>query len=146
MTRARDTLTHDLFEIPSAPMPAGGSLNFDAQVCATLADALRDCKKDRYQVAAEMSRLLGREVSKNMLDAYTAESRDAYNFPLNYLAAFEVATESLALTLLIAKLRGCRMLVGEEAVLAELGKVEREEIGLRQRKQALHAYLKKAGK
>ena len=141
MVRARDLLTADLFEIPHAPLPSGGSLNFDAQFRHALSDALKQCKKDRYQVGADMSRLLGREVSKHMLDAYTAESRDAYNFPLNYVAAFEVATESFALTQLLAAQRGCKLLVGEEALLAELGKIERTEQELRERKTALKAYL-----
>lgn len=141
MRRARDLLTADLFEIPSAPLPGGGSLNFDAQICHTLSEALTLSKKDRYRIAGDMSRLLGREVSKHMLDAYTAESRDAYNFPLNYVAAFEVATESFALTQLLAKQRGCKLLVGEEALLTELGRIDRQEHELRERKAALKAYL-----
>jgi len=145
MPRARDLLTADLFEIPQAPLPSGGSLNFDAQLRHALSDALKACKKDRYQVGADMSRLLGREVSKHMLDAYTAESREAYNFPLNYVAAFEVATESFALTQLLAEKRGCKLLVGEEALLAELGKIEREEQTLRVRKQALKRYMGRKG-
>lgn len=139
--RRRDDITPDFFEIPAPPAPVGGSLNFDPQICAALSDTLKQSRKDRYEIAADMSRLLAREVSKNMLDAYTAESRDAYNFPLNYVAAFEVATESFALTQLLAQLRGCRMLVGEDALLAELGKVEREELQLRERKVALRAQL-----
>lgn len=142
MPHRRDSRTLDLFDIPEAPVPTGGSLNFDAQICATLSETLKHCPKDRYRVAADMSRLLAREISKHMLDAYTAESRDAYNFPLNYVAAFEVATASFALTQLLAKLRGCRILVGEDALLAELGKIEREEQALTQRKQAIRAYLK----
>lgn len=131
----------ELFEIPEPPSPIGGSLNFDASICASLSDTLKACSKDRFIVAAEMSRLLGREVSKYMLDAYTAESRDAYNFPLNYVPAFEVATGTLALTQLLSKLRGCRVLVGKESLLAELGKVEHEELLLKERKAALRVAL-----
>jgi hypothetical protein len=145
MLGSRDILTADLFEIPQAPLPSGGSLNFDVQICHALSDVLKQCKNDRYQVGADMSRLLGREVSKNMLDAYTAESRDAYNFPLNYVAAFEVATESFALTQLLAAQRGCKLLVGEEALLAELGKIEREEQTLKARRHALKQYLGRKG-
>ena len=117
----------DLFEIPRAPATTGGSLNFDHELRAVLSDELKRCPKDRYQVAAEMSRLLGREVSKHMLDAYTAESRDAYNFPLNYAAAFEVATDSFSLTELLAGKRGCMVLVGKDVLLAELGRLEKQK-------------------
>lgn len=141
MPRVPDRLTLDLFEIPEAPVPAGGTLNFDAAICAALSEQLLQCGKDRYQVAADMSRLLGRDVSKHMLDAYTAESRDAYNFPLNYVAAFEVATESLALTQLLAKQRGCKLLVGEDALLAEWGRVQRAKEEIIERERALRKRL-----
>lgn len=137
MPRASDRLTLDLFEIPEAPTPAGGTLNFDAAICAALSEQLLRCGKDRYQVAADMSRLLGREVSKHMLDAYTAESRDAYNFPLNYVAAFEVVTGSFAMTQLLAMQRGCKLLVGEDALLAEMGRIQQAKDELVRRERAL---------
>lgn len=137
MRARRDRATIDLFDIPAPPTPVGGSLNFDAQVCASLTDALKACSKDRYQVAADMSRLLCRDVSKFMLDAYTAESRDAYNFPLNYVPAFEVATDSYALTQLLSRLRGCRVLIGEDALLAEYGRIQQQKAELADRERAL---------
>lgn len=136
-----DERTFDLFEIPRAPEPSGGSLNFDVELRAALSDALKLCPKDRFRVAAEMSRLLGREVSKFMLDAYTAESRDAYNFPLNYAPALEVATSSFALTELLARKRGCRVLVGEESLLAELGRIEQAKADLARQERELKRYL-----
>jgi hypothetical protein len=89
-----------------------------------------------------MSRLTGREISKYMLDAYTAESRNDHNFPFRYAAAFEIATDSYCLTQLLARLRGCRVLVGEEALLAELGRIEQMETELREQKRAVKRYLR----
>ena len=143
MPRACDVRTTDLFEVPTAPSPAAGSLNFDIELRALLSETLRLCQKDRYQVGADMSRLLGREVSRYMLDAYTAESREANNFPLNYAAAFEVATESHALTEFLSRKRGCRLLVGEDAILAELGRIERTKTELAVRERALKDHIRR---
>lgn len=139
--RSKDPLTADLFEIPVAPAATGGSLDMDTQIRHTLSDMLKQCPKDRYQVAAEVSKLVGREVSKNMLDAYTAESRTEYNLPLQYVVAVEVVTESYALTNLIASRRGGKFLVGEDALLAELGKIQREKTALSDRESRLKQFL-----
>lgn len=139
--RSKDLLTADMFEIPTAPDLIGGSLDMDTQIRHALSDMLKRCTKDRYQVAAEVSRLIGREVSKNMLDAYTAESRSEYNLPTQYIVAIEVATESYALTNLISSKRGGKFLVGEEALLAELGRIQREKSALSDREARLKQYL-----
>jgi hypothetical protein len=139
--RARDFLTADMFEVPTAPEPTGGSLDMDLLIRHTLSDMLKQCPKDRYQVAAEISRLVGREVSKNMLDAYTAESRTEYNLPLQYVVAVEAVTESYALTNLISSKRGGKFLVGEEALLAELGRIQREKTALNEKEARLKQFL-----
>lgn len=139
--RLRDALTLDLFQVPTPTAPAAGNLDLDVPLREALSDALKHADHDRWQVAAEMSRLTGREISKYMLDAYTAESRSDHNFPFRYAAAFEVATGSYCLSHLLAKVRGCKVLVGEEALLAELGRIEQMEADLKQQKTALKRYL-----
>jgi hypothetical protein len=139
--RIRDALTLDLFDIPHPQAPTPGNLDLDVALRYALSDALKHSDLDRHQVAAEMSRLTGREVSKFMLDAYTAESRADHNFPFRYAAAFEAVTGSFCLTHLLAKARGCKVLVGDEALLAELGRMEQMEVELRQQKAALKRYL-----
>lgn len=139
--KSRDTLTLDLFEVPHPVKPSEGNVDLDVPLREALSDALRHCDEDRYQVAATMSRLTGREISKFMLDAYTAESRSDHNFPFRYAAAFEVATGSFCLTNLLAKVRGCKVLVGEDVLLAELGRMERLEAELRKQKNALKKRL-----
>jgi len=139
--RIRDALTLDLFDIPVADSPVAGNLDLDGPLRAALSDALKHADGDRWHIAAEMSRLTGREISKYMLDAYTGESRSDHNFPMRYAAAFEAAAGSFCLTHLLAKVRGCKVLVGEEALLAELGRIEQMEVELRQQKAALKNYL-----
>ena len=139
--RTRDKLTLDLFTVPLAAAPLPGNLDIDMELRSALSDALKHADLDRYQTAAEMSRLTGRDISKYMLDAYTAESRSDHNFPFRYAAAFEVATGSFCLTNLLANARGCKVLVGKEALLAELGRIDQMEEELKQQKAAIKRHL-----
>jgi len=139
--RMRDKLTLDIFDIPQEADPLPGRVDLDLPLREALSDALKHADGDRYHVAAEMSRLTGREISRYMLDAYTAESRTDHNFPLRYAAAFEVATHSYCLTNLLAKARGCRVLVGDDALLAELGRIDQQEIELRAQRAAIKKHL-----
>ena len=141
MRRAQDTLTLDLFEVPMPTAPMPGALNFDKTLRRLLSDLLKDCPHSRELVAGRMSELTGDVITKHQLDAWTAESRDAWRFPLEYLPAFEVAVETHQVTSWLADLRGCKVLVGKEALNAELGKLERlkEDAGkrIKQLKQAM---------
>lgn len=143
MARARDTHTVDLFEVPVAPMPVGGSMQCAEEVCAVLSDAITASGKTRYAIAARMSELLGREITKAQIDAWTAESKNEWRFPFEYAAAFEVACDCISLQELLARRRGTRILVGEEALLAEMGRIDREELSLKKRKQALRLRIQR---
>lgn len=141
MTRARDNSTLDLFEIPLAPEPTGGSLDYAAELCAVLGDALKKTPLSRYQVAARMSELTGQEISKAMLDAWTAESKTPWRFPFEYAAAFESACDTTCLQELLGRKRGSRILVGEDALMAELGRVTKLRDDLAHRERALKKRL-----
>ena len=97
---------------------------------------------DRYEVAARMSRMLApREVTKNILDAYAAGSKDTHVPNFAFAIAFDAATESNALLNLFASLRGCGVLVGSDNVRAELLNIELQEEELRKQKRALKRHL-----
>ncbi|MCF8042422.1 MAG: hypothetical protein K9K65_13165 [Desulfarculaceae bacterium] len=150
MARRRpiDPLKSDLFscsEVPRPPDPTPGSLNFGLELRSTLSRVLKESPRSRYEVAARMSELTGAEISKHQLDAWTAESREGWRFPLECGAAFEEATDTFALTELLARKRGCKVLVREEALRAELGKLELMEAGIRQQKKGLKKVMTRQG-
>lgn len=141
MTRARDLITRDMFDIPAPAPQAPGSMNYRAEIAHAMSEQLKSCPFDRYEVAARMSRLLASEVSVHMLNAYTAESREAHNITLERAIAFDAATEGYALVKLHGEKRGCRILVGKEALLAELGEIGRLEQELAEQKKAIKAAI-----
>lgn len=121
----------DLFDPQPQPKKwQPGSMDFRTAVCETLADMLDSARKagmDRHAVAAEASRLTGKDVTKNMLDAYTAPARDDFNCPQWLTPVLEVVCASTALASWHAHVHGGRLLVGAETLDAEIGRMMREQ-------------------
>jgi len=131
--RARpDALTGDLFaQIPQPWRTDAGGMDFRTQVATLVGQLLaetqgHDKDKDRFWVAGQVSRLVGKEVSKSMLDGYTAESRDTFNLPFYLVAPLESVCSGTLLTDWLAGVRGGRFLPGVEAIDAEIGRRKRE--------------------
>ena len=124
----RDPLTTDMFEVP-APVQGPASLGFGVQVANMVSACLAASEHDRIEIAARMSRLTGREVSKYMVDAWSAESRESFNLPFYLVPAFEEACGPGVHTLTnwLANVRGGRLYVGRDALSAELGQLERQK-------------------
>ena len=133
-----------LFEIPRPVPPAEGSLDYESELCRTPSRALKETPQSRAQVAADMSVTLGKTITESMLNTWTAESRELHRFPFAFAAAFEVACETTCLQQIMASKRGSVVLVGEDALLAELGRLERMETDVRDRRKELRALLKRS--
>ena len=99
---------------------------------------------DRFEIAARMSRMLApREVTKNMLDAYAAGSKDSHVPNFLFAVAFDAATETNALLELYASLRGCGVLVGSDNLRAELLLVQASKAKLTKQEKALQKAIAK---
>lgn len=124
MTRAKDTRTLDLFEVPQPVAPLPASMDYGALVSRMVGEALKEADGDRYEITARMSRLIGRDASKYMLDAWSSEGRETYNIPFYMVPVLEAACSTHMFTNWLAGVRGGRLLIGREALNAELGKLE----------------------
>ena len=137
-----EQLTLDgICQIPPAPRPSPGSLDLDTELCGVLSGAIRRSERSRTDIAATMSELTGRTISVHMLNAWTAEGRPQYCFPLRYACAFEVATDCADLQLLMARHRGSLVLTGRDAIAAQLGQVKRRQRELRRLENRLEREL-----
>lgn len=143
----RDTKTTDMFpadamfDIPQPASRAYGELALGVQVAHRIAEMLKHSPLSRNEIAARMSELTGDDISKHSLDAWTAQSRIEWRFPLEYLPALEVALESHALTQWIGAVRGCKVMVGREALDAEMGKIKKQQMALAHREKVLRKIL-----
>lgn len=127
--RARsDALTGDMFALPRPAAPVPGSMDFRQPVSLLVGDMLKDAHAagiDRYEVATRASRLAGRDVSKNMLDGYTAESREEFNCPLWLAPVLEIVCSSARLGEWHGSVLGGQLLLGADTLNAEIGRLER---------------------
>ena len=132
MVKRRDTQTIDMFEIPYPEGDLPNSMDYSLEVSAIVSRVLKSADGDRYTISADMSRLAGKEVTKNMLDAYSSGSRDTHNIPFYLVPVLEKACHSHDLTNWLAEKRGAKVLFGRETLNAELGKLERMKADIAQ--------------
>lgn len=129
----RDSLTADLFHHIPRPAPeVPGSMDYRTQIAFMVGEMIaaahaRDPLMDRYAIAAACSRLAGKEISKAMLDGYTSESRDAFNAPAWLIPIIETVCKSTLYTEWLASVRGGRLVLGPDALDAEIGRLEGEK-------------------
>lgn len=118
------------------------SFNIDLLLRETIALAIKESPLSRFQIAAKMSEALGVEVSKTMIDSWTAESREGINrFPACYLPAFCHVVESIEPLRVLADLVGSVVVQGEDALHMELSKVEAEKQRLSEKGKAIKTIL-----
>jgi len=141
MKRGQDLLTGDLFEVPAPRAALPGALDVGITLRQILSNLLKVSPLSRFEIAARMSELTGHEITKHQLDSWTAESREGWRFPLEYLPAFETAIETHDVTAWIADLRGARLSVGREALEAQLGRIGRMKDDLARQERALKKLL-----
>jgi len=110
-----------------------GSLDIDSELRAAISEDLKAACDgagrgiSRYEVAARISELIGREVTASMLYNWTSESHSDYNFPLKLLPAFVIATGRQRRTFeVLSRKAGLFALPGPEALRAEIGQIEEE--------------------
>lgn len=130
MARTVDVRTGDLFEVPQAAPIVEGSQDWRGEISQLVSGMLADAAaagKDRHDVAAAMSRLSGHDISKAMLDGYASPARDTFNIPFVWAPVLEVACESIALTQWLVAKRGGKLLIGKEAINAEIGRWQRAQ-------------------
>ena len=123
MRRVKDDLTLDMFLVPQPEHPIPGSANYAFEVSNLVSRVLKETPLDRYEVAAQMSRLSGDDVSKNMLDAWASPARADHNIPFYRAALLEEVVSAHELTNWLVHKRGGRVAYGKEALNAQLGKL-----------------------
>ena len=122
----------DMFLEPVFPVRAPASRldvdRFRARLCRAMARAIRECPFDRPTIAARMAQYLGLAgISKAMLDAYTAESKAGHDISVLRFSAFVHATGATWLWDVVVADHGATLLIGDEARLAEVARLQQEQ-------------------
>lgn len=138
--RRADALTGDMFAVPRPAQQIPGSMDYRQPMSLLVGDMLKDAHAaglDRFEVAARASRLTGHDVSKAMLDGYTAGSREGFNLPLWLAPVLEVVCSSTCLAEWHGSVVGGQLLLGAATLDAEIGRLERERQCAAERIRAL---------
>ncbi len=125
------------FEPTSAPTDEGGLSGLDRVIASAVSQILKEDPRSRFEIAGGMSALLDDEVSKAMLDAYSAEARESHNVSLARFLALVAETQRFDVLDALCHRVGCRVVVGEEVLTVELGHIASQMERLRQREKAL---------
>lgn len=119
-----------------------GALGIGSDVRRVIADSIRDCNLSRIQIADDMSSMIGeRQITKQQLDAWTADSKDGHRFPLEYLPAFIHTTKSRKLLDLVASRSNCYVINETDALRLELGRLSQEEKRLKEQRRLISQLL-----
>lgn len=124
MKDSKDKLTLDVFEIPAVHFCAPGECGYSREVAEGVAKLLSESgRRDRFDIAAELSRVSGKDVSKHMLDAYSSPARVDHALPFWLAPVLEEVCQSHVLTNWLVDKRGGRVAYGKDALKQELGKL-----------------------
>lgn len=128
--RFKDTQTLDLFEqvYPVRRPPViSHTVDLSGKIKRLVSLILKESPKSREQLAAEMSEAMDcPSFSKAMLDNYSSEANELHQIPLyRFIVLVRVADAAWAWDELL-KDEGFTVLFGDEALLAERGRVAQQ--------------------
>lgn len=118
-----------LFNVPAPAKGEAALAGFEQRVNAMVGSILATAHaegRDRRIIAAEMSVLLGEEVTKAMLDAYASPARVEHKVPFTRLMALIVVTGRQDLMDPLMREGGMAVLIGEEVKTARVGHLTRQ--------------------
>ncbi|MBU8910686.1 MAG: hypothetical protein KOO65_05400 [Desulfobacterales bacterium] len=106
---------------------SAGSFRRSEAVQEAVRTALKGCLLSREEIADEMSRLLGEEITKNHIANWAAESKNGWRMPLEYTAAFSMITNDNKVIKAAFEGSGISVLDDGEMALYEIGRAVEEK-------------------
>lgn len=117
-----DLFPHERLYPVQVTKELGSDLVANGRLALAMSRALDEVAAEgvsRAEVAARMSAILGRKVSKGMIDKYTSQSSSMHTISAIRLVAFVRATGKTWLWKVLLAHEGLTILEGEEALLAQ---------------------------
>lgn len=128
MPKARAHPGQLAFELDEPSMATGPAAlaGLEARISATVGTILASCGRPREVIAAEMTVLLGDEVTKAMLDAYSSPARTEHKVPMSRFFGLIAVTARLDLMDPLLREIGGTLLIGQEVQTARLGHLRQQ--------------------
>lgn len=106
-----------------------------------IAEAIKNSGMKRYAIAGQMSEYLGVEITEGMLNSYTAESKEGYRMPAEYIPTFCRITKDYTVLDILVAASGGRMVKSEEIYYLEIGRIKQAEKMLQKKQRQLEKEL-----
>ena len=111
--------------------------------------AIKECQLSRYQIAGQMSHLLGADITKEQIDSWTRDSdipeAQRRHVPAEYLPAFCSATGSLLPIEVLGRASGVFVMPGPDALRCEVHKLDEQIKGLQAERKRRSLFLREIG-
>ncbi len=114
------------FEAPKLARAEASLAGLEKRICSMVGTILASDSRPREIIAAQMSILLGEEVSRSMLDAYSSPAREDHKVPFCRLLALIAVTDRHDLLDPIMREIGAGLLVGDEIKTARIGHLSQQ--------------------
>lgn len=124
------------------PLDGPRPVDLSLRVKTGMSRALKESADSAPIIAARMSEILGREISTDMLYAYTAASKPEHDIGVVKFVAFVRATGALWLWDELVADDGLTVLQGREARLAQLGHLKQEAARIKDAERAIERELR----
>lgn len=102
-----------------------------------ISDAITHSGLKRYDIAGRMSEHLGTEITDSMLNSWTAESKEGYRMPAEYIPIFCKLTQDFKPLEVLAAAAGAHLAKTDEIFFMEMGKLQQIEESSRQKRAQL---------
>jgi hypothetical protein len=113
-----------------------GQCNVERELRQAMSDAIKNCTPSVFQIAGEMSHLLGETITSDMIYSWTSESKNKHQVWATRLAAFCRVTGCNRPMEILVQAAGMFCLPGPEALRAEIQRLrEAEKKASRERKK-----------
>lgn len=154
-SRDLDNRQPSLFEDPALGAPQSGlfnsrvmgDLNRSRGIRVAISDSLEKARKifgkDRLSIAFEMSRLLGRDITKTMVDAWASEEKSAWRLPFEVAVAFCVAAMDWSIFEVLLRPVGKRLAEANEVSISRFGEINLQLKKLKSERRHLERVLEK---
>ena len=113
------------------------NFDIDAQVRRAMGEAIKNVRKSRIIIAAEMSELLGVQISEHHLNSWTASSKEAYRMPAAYIPAFCEVTGDTTLLKIISAPLGVKVVENKDLMWLKYAKLRQLEKEIKAKKKAI---------
>ena len=118
-------------ELAHGSAPAAGGICYRTELCAAMAEDIRQASGSRHDIAARMNNLLNRDADQrpitiNTLNSWTAPSHHDYTPDAMELSAFVRATGQRRAIEIVNRHAGLFALPGPEALRAEIQKMKEQ--------------------